>query len=255
MSTYNQRRKIIKFNKVTEQTETVASQVLKRNNWNVDKAVRFYYENLHMYSQPKKKVGDQNKLNKIFDSYCNSDDKNECDDENLKNLCSKLGLNIETIDAFIFSYYLKASEQGVITRDEFVKKFSADGIETLTSMASKLDLTKKSILSNSDNFAKFYQWVFKFSKESEERKNLDKEEAISLWEVIFKDRWGFLKLWVNFISKKKTSIVTEDLWQQIYYFSRDIKEDLSNWEDLNQDAAWPSTIDEFVEYLEEHLKK
>jgi len=40
--------------------------------------------------------------------------------------------------------------------------------------------------------------------------------------------------------------VSRDVWDQCLEFSREIKPDLSNWED---DGAWPVIIDEFVEFV------
>lgn len=42
---------------------------------------------------------------------------------------------------------------------------------------------------------------------------------------------------------RKQKSVSYDLWKMSYEFARDVKSDLSNFED---DGAWPALIDDFV---------
>jgi len=46
--------------------------------------------------------------------------------------------------------------------------------------------------------------------------------------------------------------VSRDVWDQCLEFSREIRSDLSNWED---DGAWPGIIDEFVEFVNKDTGK
>jgi hypothetical protein len=119
---------------------------------------------------------------------------------------------------------------------------------------------------NGSAFKDYYKWVFKFSKDAPERKTLDKDVALSIWDQLLPGHFPLLPQWLEFYNKsggktvrtiQPTPIihhptlfffqVTRDLWDQVYDFGRDIKPDLSNWVD---DGAWPVAIDEFVEELQ-----
>jgi len=101
-------------------------------------------------------------------------------------------------------------------------------------------------LSNPTDFKEIYKYTFRFAKDPGAR-NLKFEMAIPLWEIILKDKFPYLKDWLEFLDKHPNkSDITKDSWEMLLEFNLQTKGDLSNFVD---DGAWPSIIDEFVEHL------
>ena len=70
------------------------------------------------------------------------------------------------------------------------------------------------------------------------------------WQLILHGRFRLLDRWCEFIQNKGVGlqVVSEDQWGQVLDFSRNVHEDLSNF-DVN--GAWSWILDEFVERLRE----
>lgn len=61
---------------------------------------------------------------------------------------------------------------------------------------------------------------------------------------------AWLNEWTTYLQEKWKKSVNKDMWNQTLEFLNKAKEDdnLSFWSD---ESAWPSVIDEFVEYMKE----
>lgn len=78
------------------------------------------------------------------------------------------------------------------------------------------------------------------------------EYAISAWRVVLKGRVPFLETWITFLEETKKKAINKDTWDLFWDFSRQVNADFSNYD---PSGAWPSTIDEFVDYMAEKSKK
>lgn len=110
-------------------------------------------------------------------------------------------------------------------------------------------------LEQPDAFKQFYQYCFSYTLSIEgvkERKVLGLEYAISAWRVVLKDRIPFLETWITFLEETKKKAINKDTWDLFWDFSRQVNADFSNYD---PSGAWPSTIDEFVDYMAEKSKK
>lgn len=91
-----------------------------------------------------------------------------------------------------------------------------------------------------------------------DQKALSLENALIYWDMMFAPpglTWktknhNWLKLWTSFLNEKWTRSVNRDMWNMTleFAFKTLSDEDLSFW---NEDGAWPSVIDDFVEWCKE----
>lgn len=136
-----------------------------------------------------------------------------------------------------------------LTRQLFVLLFlRLSSCATIADLKAKVPSIRAS-LDQPDAFKQFYQYCFAYTLSIEgvqERKVLGLEYAISAWRVVLKDRVAFLETWISFLEETKKKAVNRDTWDLFLDFSRQVKEDFSNYDPA---GAWPSTIDEFVDHM------
>lgn len=106
-------------------------------------------------------------------------------------------------------------------------------------------------------FKKVYKYTFVLGRENDQ-KALTLENALVYWDILFSNPgvlWvsknhNWLDLWKEFLSAKWTRSVNRDMWNMTLEFARKsmADESLSFW---NEDGAWPSVIDSFVEWCHE----
>lgn len=94
-------------------------------------------------------------------------------------------------------------------------------------------------------FRCFYRFVF-FICRTVQRKNLDVQVAVQAWRAVLEGKFRLLHAWVAFLEASGRRLITEDTWAQVLEFSRQVKEDLSNYD---PQGAWPILLDEFVEHM------
>jgi len=77
--------------------------------------------------------------------------------------------------------------------------------------------------------------------------------ALNLWSVVLPLHFPLTAAWLSFCKSKgdKLKVISADVWAQLWEFARDVKEDLSNFDD---EGAWPVLVDEFVEYQRKQKK-
>jgi len=93
-------------------------------------------------------------------------------------------------------------------------------------------------------FNDFYKFCFYYGR-IENSKVLERDVAILLWKSLLKDKFPLLFMWCNFLEKKETKGINLDTWGCFLDFVSIIHSDMSNFD---PEGAWPSLIDEFVQY-------
>eukprot|EP00798_Chlamydomonas_sp_ICE-L_P014499 gene14499-20525_t len=103
-----------------------------------------------------------------------------------------------------------------------------------------------------DNFAKFYRFAFFMCKQAS-RKFVQIDVALAAWRLLLQGRFRLLDQWCDFVSaeerKGAVKVINEDQWRQILDFSRNVYEDLSNFDPT---GAWVCILDDFVDHLHLH---
>jgi DCN1-like protein 1/2 len=112
----------------------------------------------------------------------------------------------------------------------------------------------KRLSTDQELFKKVYKHAFVGGRERDQ-KALSLENAQVYWEMLFSKpgmRWvtanhDWLELWKQFLDEKYTRSVNRDMWNMTLTFALKTLEDesLSFW---SADGAWPSVIDDFVEW-------
>lgn len=243
---------LAKFNKVTGMTnDATAKKILEKNRWNVDNAVNYYYDNQSKYNKVSK-----SKVNSFFNKYkTQTEEKSEGDfisDDELEKLTNDVGITDIDLGLFVLSYMFNASEMGCISKKEFEDFCMKERVDSISELKKVYKKKEKAVLTKkSSSFKEFYRWLFDFYKE-EERKTLNKDEAIQVWSIVLKGQtdWNY-QLVLNFMENvNEASTISRDLWEMVYEFMIEVKPDLSNWGE-DDGGGWHSTIDDLVEHLEE----
>lgn len=124
--------------------------------------------------------------------------------------------------------------------------FSASNISDMKARVEELRV----LLYNDPDFYKaVYQYTFLFNL-SEGTRVLPIETAVDNWMLLLKDRFALLDKWITFTTDVYGKAVTRDTWNMIYEFSIYADSD-PNLEQYDEEGAWPSVIDEFVEYVKD----
>jgi DCN1-like protein 1/2 len=244
----SQRKALKDFRQITGANDKVAKDCMARHGYKLDQAMDYYFNNRSSF--PSAKSGDQNKIKKIFDKYCGEgDDADTMCEDKLEEYMGKVGINMESAMPMALAWKLKAENIGEFSRNEFCTGWGQLGADTMTKMKDEVKSLTVQLKGNNESFKTFYRWVFEYAKDEEGRKTLDKDVALEMWNTVLEGHFPLLEKWLNFAVKQPgMKTVTKDLWEQLYEFARDVKPDLSNWED---NGAWPVAVDDFVEMLQE----
>lgn len=186
--------------------------------------------------------------------------------EGLAKLCEEsLGLDpYEDPRVLVLVWKLGAKEKpGQISKEEWVsgcKSLVVDSVDKMKGIVSSLDL---GFLDHKE-FRVFYQFAFRFNFENPQKKNLDKDLALDLMNLLLKDRnipEDHMKYFAEFLRQTKDRVydrINMDQWISFYDFAidaqySDLPDDLE--ENYDESSGWPVLIDDYVEFVLEKLKK
>jgi len=249
MSSAHEKKQVTQFKNITGSTESVAKDYLKKHSWDLEQAMDAFFS-ASKKAEPAKKV-DTGKLDKLFNKYQGSgDDKDSIVEEKLFEFFKDMGVDPEGATTLGVAWKLKCKGLGEISRKEFVSGFSEMGADSADKIKAEIAKIAK-LLDDQFTFKEFYRWLFDFVKEEPERKTVDTPVAINMWNIVLPKHFKLLEHWKKFIAKQELKQVSRDLWDMLFEFGKDIKPDLSNWED---NGAWPVIVDEFVEFVKANPK-
>lgn len=215
---------------------------------------RFYTSNRkHTKSTPVMGLTDskqpsETKLHTLFDQY--KDDEN--DDlmlaEGIEQFCKDLQISPDDFRILIFAWKLKAEQMCRFTRNEFInglKLIKADSIRTIQ---LRLPDIISDVEKNDEQFKDLYRFTFKFGLDNTiGQRILTMDMAIILWRLVFTIREPpILNRWLKYLEiQDNTRGIPRDTWNMFLNFSESVGNDLSSYDD---NEAWPSLFDDFVEY-------
>lgn len=129
---------------------------------------------------------------------------------------------------------------------------------TVEAQAQHIRSLVASLSSDQALFKRVYKYAFVAGRERDQ-KALSLENALIYWTMLFaKPGWtwtsrsyDWLDLWKRFLDEKWTRSVNKDMWNMVLEFAFKSQEDesLSFW---NEDGAWPSVIDSFVDWCKQN---
>ncbi|KAL7895972.1 defective in cullin neddylation protein 1 [Trichoderma sp. SZMC 28014] len=201
------------------------------------------------------------KLDALFDSL-RDDENDEKDKLELEStmgyLSEHLHVSLENAELFVVLELVQAPSVGEITRAGYVSGWKActgAGASHQEHAVYVRDLVNR-LPSESALFKRVYRYAFVAGREKDQ-KSLALENALIYWTMLFsapgmawKGKHDWLELWKTFLDEKWTRSVNRDMWNMILEFALKTLSDesLSFW---SEDGAWPSVIDDFVEWCKQ----
>jgi len=142
-------------------------------------------------------------------------------------------------------------------------------------MRNSLTPLRKKLGGDPDYFRKVYNYTFDIAREEGQR-SLGIETAREFWQLLLpyglnggalshikqdgddfvidgEEGWKreYETWWLEFLNDKNLKGVSKDTWNMFLDFIRTINSDFGNY---NPEEAWPSTIDDFVEWARARLR-
>lgn len=211
------------------------------------------------------------KLNTLFDQYKDPDEADTIKVDGTLRWCEDLGIEADDVVTLALALELGSKELGTWAKKNWVDGWKRLGADSLEGMKPVLRTLSNKLASDADYFHRVYNQAFELAK-AEGQRSLTIDSAQAFWEMLlpFGLRGGALshvssavdgedvdmdsteegfqekhvKWWFDFLNQRGKG-VTKDTWQMLYEFIRSID---SKFTKYDMEAAWPSTIDDFVEY-------
>lgn len=196
-----------------------------------------------------------------------------------------LDISPEDVRSLTLAYLLNSPKMGVFTKKSFVgiwqqyKIFDLKGMKNfiikfhealihkgISSASGYVDLQGDDL-----SLQGMYNYAFGFLMEVENQRLLDIETAIEYWKLLIPiiitsymveitpiDEEDFItsvneriNQWYEFlIEEKSKKAITYDTWSMFYLFFKEvILDDPVNFKNYDEMAAWPSFMDEYIEFL------
>lgn len=235
----------------------MATKILEKNKWDIQQALQSFYNEPAHTATPKRAASKA--LVAIFDKYKDPDSPNVILIEGTLAYLEDLGFDPEDLISLTLAYVLKSPQTGEFNRLDFLDVWSGLGISSLKGMKKHVISEHQRINSTPSEFERFYQYVFDFIRGADTRiKTIGYEDAILYWKLLFSTQQSMVSAqdmlghWYTFVSANNRNI-TKDAWNMFYKFVIQVLVPdpiaLSGYDEM---SAWPSVVDEFMEWLQEN---
>ncbi|AOW07726.1 defective in cullin neddylation protein 1 [Yarrowia lipolytica] len=229
-------RRVMTF---TGSKEKTARDALEKFDWNVEVAID------HILNTPQV---DLSGASKVFDKYRNAD-SDEIDLDGTIQYITDLGLSLEEPTVLAVAMTAGSPSVGTFTRKPFVEGWAAIGGDTLPAQQKLCRSFAESMTSLNADFQKIYKFTYGFLLQEGQRV-LPQETAVDYWRLLLTGKYEHLDKWLSFVTEKYKRNISRDAWNMLYEFMLFQAKDPS-LESYDEDGAWPSVIDEYVEFLKE----
>jgi len=188
----------------------------------------------------------------IFNKYEDEYEPGTIDGVGIEELCQDFNIHLQGPRVYILAWKMDAVMRFRFTRAEFLRGFSALGVDTVQTMSFRLMVASQELRASSTSFKEFYKWCFNFALDTEAgERSLPLDQAVSLWRTVFAVYTtppALLQPWLTFLMEQPSEypIIARDTWSYFLKFVVAIGDDSNKH---NDNDAWPNVIDDFVEHL------
>ncbi|PWN38367.1 DUF298-domain-containing protein, partial [Meira miltonrushii] len=280
-SKVNKEQTIRQFRSVTNATQNDASRLLKQNNYRLEAAIdAFYSDEVALNNASKTSTNStsakseketREKLGKLFDTW-KDEDEGEITMEGAMSMLEDLKMSPEDAVVLPLSFYLRSPSLGSFQKEHFIEGWKSiagskkcDSIEAQIKLLEQLreDLKTDAPVrgdraseSKQGLFHRTYEFTYTFGR-PEGQKSLPLANALAFWDLLIPYAPSFgtssesftlrqFNLWKTFLQEKgKGRAISKDTWMLFLDFTKEIDSEFQNHD---FDAAWPSQIDDFVEW-------
>ncbi|XP_077979453.1 DCN1-like protein 3 [Glandiceps talaboti] len=193
----------------------------------------------------------ESKINRLFEQY-----KDETEDcilaEGTEKFCQDLCVDPAEFIVLVLAWKFQAVTMCQFTRKEFVDGCKALKADSIRGIQAKFpDLLEEA--QNETKFKDLYRFTFTFGLDLEGgQRSLPCDIAIPLWKLVFTNREpAILERWIQFLLVNQIRGISKDTWNMFLNFTEVVGADFTGYDD---NEAWPSLFDDFVEYEMEKEK-
>ncbi|KAL7271441.1 Scaffold-type E3 ligase [Rhizina undulata] len=186
-------------------------------------------------------------LNRIFDQFRDPSDPTDTIGVNgsMKFLQS-IDIGLEEVTVLAIAELLSAPTMGEFSREGFLKGWTTLGCDTIEKMRLKTPSIRAS-LGDEAIYKRVYLYTFAFAR-TPGQKSLPLETAVEYWKLLLNRKFKLLDLWIEFLTNVWGKSIAKDTWVCLWDFVKLAEKDpaLAGYD---VDGAWPSILDDFVEYF------
>ena len=168
--------------------------------------------------------------------------------DGIERFCADIHVQPDEFAVLVLAWKFNAEAMCRFTREEFTSGCRAlGGADTPQAIRDQLPAIVAEVCENKDRFRELYRWTYKFGLDVGQR-TLPLSMALSLWRLVFSlNPPPVLERWLAFLEHRRsaTSGIMRDTWDMYLLFTEVIGEDFERYD---ESEAWPSLIDDFVEY-------
>mmetsp|Transcript_6333 Transcript_6333/g.15306 ORF Transcript_6333/g.15306 Transcript_6333/m.15306 type:complete len:230 (+) Transcript_6333:33-722(+) len=173
--------------------------------------------------------------------------------EGIFGLCGDLELEPTDVRLLILAWKLGAEQQGYFSKSEWQRGMEGLRADSLEALSARLDSLNRQLASMtaSPSFREFFRFAFRFSRQ-DGQKALEIDAVKALLVTVLPPPHRHVERLVKFL--EATPAIrgfNEDQWQSFLLFSHEVAADFSNFD---PDGAWPSILDDYVEYCKKEVQ-
>lgn len=167
-------------------------------------------------------------LNRLFDSYCDSDKLDKITLDGTARLCQDLQVDPADPVMLAVAYILKAPKMCVFERQGWIDGWLEAGCSNLSDIIALIPKLRKRLQEDSEFFREVYIFTFKYSLE-DHQKSLPIEVALQLWEILLSGKFDLIQNWLGFLRDYKKAI-SKDTWNLFLEFCTSPESSIENYD-------------------------